>query len=162
VPVLSCLASYWPTKAEKAEIRIWAKYGTTEPDQVLKLSDAIRPGAATGLRLRTLPDVVLKIERHRGTRAADEDQVVVTQQYPANTARIPGLKVELDPPPRRVGHTYYPEGALVRSVFSFAPGDLEDPSQVRVRFTTRERRIEQAVTVTKPLTVTVPEQLLRN
>jgi hypothetical protein len=159
VPVASCLAPQWPTKADKAEIRVWAKFQPTRPDEVRRLPDAVRSGAA-GFRLKTLPDVLLTVERQRGKSAQDGGRVTVTEEYPPGTA-MPLMKIALDPPPRRTVHTYYPQSARIRHEFTYAAGDVDDVDQVQLRFTRRELLLDQAVSTPKPLIVTVPDPLLR-
>ncbi|HEY5311109.1 MAG TPA: hypothetical protein VIK18_01275, partial [Pirellulales bacterium] len=160
VPVLSYLAPNWPLKAVKAEIRLWCKFRPTEPDKIVNVLQLTRDGAAS-FRLDALPTTALTLRVERGKTAQDDDRVTLTEQYPVGADSLFQLKVLSDPPPRRSEHVYYSQGALVRHIFSYSPDDQNDLQRVRLYLTSRSRLLRQAVALTQPLVLTVPDPLLR-
>ncbi|HEX3726137.1 MAG TPA: hypothetical protein VHV08_07835, partial [Pirellulales bacterium] len=161
VPVLSCLAASWPAKAEKAEIRAWCKFAPTAADEIIRLDQLDRGSGEAGIRLKSLRGAIVKVRTERAQNDQSEDRLTVAVQYsPGDLAQF-GLKVELDPPPRRANHTYYPEGGLVRHTFAYGLGEADKLDHARIRFTTRAHLQQQAVSLSRPLTATVPDPLLR-
>jgi hypothetical protein len=162
VPVVSCLGANWPPKAEKAEIRMWFKMTKTAPGEVIGVLDAERQGGERGIAIKAMEGVTLRVHRDEAKTADSDDRLTVTEQHTGAASDLFSLKVELDPPPRRSIHTYYPEGSMIRHTFSYAQGDAEDWRNVRILITTRAKLIDRAVALPKPLVVTVPDRLLRN
>jgi hypothetical protein len=89
-------------------------------------------------------------------------EVFVTERHPPK-GDLFSLKVEMDPPPRKATHQYYPETAtfhrpFVRHIFLYEGGEAERVGGYEVLVTPRAKLTDpaQAVSLKEPFQVDIP------
>ncbi len=151
VPVLGCRAMNWPQGAEKAQIQLWCKLKKTTPSAEITVDRLQREGPVS---LETLPGVTFELETKRGGADDPFEVTVIERHEPA--ADLYSVKVEMAVPPEAIRHRYNAKTHTVRHTFFYPDAVAGQVSEYAVRLTTHRRLTEGAVTLAKPLVVTVP------
>jgi Mg-chelatase subunit ChlD len=151
VPVLACLAPNWPEKAKEAEIQVWCKLLKTPPDRDLTVS---------GFRQRKpllegAPQVAFEIDAVPGRAAGEPFRVVVTERHPAGSD-LYSVKVEMQPAPEKAVHRYNVSAGVIRHTFYYENATPAEVEGYRVLLTARQKLVDEAIALPRPLKVTVP------
>ena len=156
VPVIGPLAVNWPRGAARAEIRLWMRFTTTDPDIEVPLTEAAEHPER--LKIESLPDMRFKVQVERGVGAQDPDQVVVSVENVRRNEELDVVKVELDPP-ASVTRIQYSKAGIVRHTFAFERKGTARLDDSRLQLTARRKLTEGALTLPRELKVRVPDAL---
>ena len=154
VPVLGCRVPNWPDAAETAKIEVWCKLQKTDPDKQIRVADF----AGEDTRIAGLPTVDFSLITKRRAKSSDPLDVIITERH-AEGSGLDLVKVEMDPrsPPDRIKHRYDRDNHAVVHTFSYYDASEAEVAGYRVLLTSRKRLTDDAIQLSKPLSVTLPE-----
>jgi hypothetical protein len=152
-PVENWVAESWPRTADRAEVRAWLKFRATNPDWVVKLSQAANqlPANGTGASLEGLSGVTYQVRTRRGDGAASPYRVAVIERHGDDSSGLGSVKVELFPKPTRVIHRFDPENHLATHVFELDDADEQSIGNYELHFTRRENFQREALQLAEPV-----------
>ena len=152
VPVLSCLASPWPSNAAHARIEFWGKFRKTDVDRKIPVGRTPQ----RDIRIDGEPNVRFEIDAKRNLAQSEFCQVTVTERHPPNTDPFT-VKVEMFPPPKWTRHLVYRQTGTVQHTFFYDRAKAAELERYQVWLTRRERLLEGAVALDGPLVVGAQE-----
>jgi hypothetical protein len=147
VPVLELAAVHWPRSADRAEIRAWFRFTTTQPDVALALAD-LKPGIERRLKLAGLPASELRVTLTPADTPDHMQLSVVETQVVTVGSRLPGAKVCVTPGCLRAVHVVEPETSRVRHEFTVRTEGGRIPPDALLLVTDKQRLLNGAVSVT--------------
>jgi len=153
VPVVPCTATAWPAASKQARVRVWCKYGRTEPFQVIPAAEvrAKRADYLSGVAVRGLEGIRLRVQLPEKTEADGRAEVKIVEEHDASSAGLNRMKVMFETdasmPPDRIVRRYDAARRLVIHSFYFS-GDaavrMLESSTPRVALTSRTAAVDGA------------------
>jgi hypothetical protein len=130
---------------------VWCKLLKTPPDRDLTVS---------GFRQRKpllegAPQVAFEIDAVPGRAAGEPFRVVVTERHPAGSD-LYSVKVEMQPVPEKAIHRYNGSAGVIRHTFFYENATPAEVEGYRVLLTARQKLVDEAIALPRPLKVTVP------
>jgi len=154
VPVLRFRVPRWPEEAKQASIRLWLKFhDDVRPNRIVPVGGT----APSQFEVEGLPGVTFDVQTRRRGEGGDRYRIVVIQNHKPDTD-LYSVRVETTPTADRVSHRYIVQSHMVRHVFEY--GDLAalQTTQPKIHITSKDRITRDAVTVDKPIVVTLPQR----
>jgi len=158
VPVVTCRVPKvpeWPIDAKNAEIRVWCNLTPTKPDR----DDTVSELRKTPFRLKDLPGVEFEVDSKLDS-ASGQWQVTVKETHPVDSD-LNTVKVQMNPRPDRISHTYSLNRSSKRTVrhdFFYRQSSAAKADDYHVLLTTFESLKRDAITPgpERPLRVVIP------
>ncbi len=153
-PVLGCLAPNWPAAAREAKVQLWWKYQKTPAQRI-----SVESLRQRGLSRPDLPGVEFKVETASPRQTGGPYRVILTEQHPRDgeASDLYAVKVEMEPSPEMVLHSYNVEARRIRHIFDYKAMNAE-VDQYQVLLTTRKELRDRAFSLPRPLHVRLPAQ----
>lgn len=150
-PVLICDAIRWPAAADTATARLWCRWNA---------APAEKHAVAELRKKREIPleiaqGVTVQFQEKPG-EAGQAPRLILLEKHPRG-GDLYTLKVELNPPPRKVAHRFYREVAMIRHEFEYDPSLADRVEGFEFRFTPRSKLVADAPTTKAPLVIDVPK-----
>jgi hypothetical protein len=155
VPLANFLARGWPSRAAKAEVRVWMKTlasPTTEERPLAEVADRL-PDGGQGFTVAGASGVTYQV---RTTGGSGEGLVIGLIERHERPEGVGSLKVALSPQPKEATHQFDPHNRLVLHTFTYDSGT--DRGQVTIQFTTRDSALAHSLRTPQPEIVDVSDR----
>lgn len=150
VPVFSCLAPGWPPEAKRAQMRICCKLKKTPPDEVLTVAEFREQPPQIGRP----GEISFAIETARGQSAREPYRVTITERHP-DGQDLYRVKIEMSPAAEQIKRRYNAKTGTVRHTFFYDDSAATEIATYRILLTTRQRLVEGAIILPRPLEVSL-------
>ena len=146
-PVLIVDALRWPAAADTASARVWCRWGAAPSERHTVAELRQRPK----IELEEPQGVSIEFQEKRG-EGSQPTRLILLEKH-ARGGELYTLKVEMNPPPKRLAHRYYPEVKMIRHEFEFDPSEAERLESYAFRFTPRAKLVADAATPPTPFQI---------
>jgi hypothetical protein len=164
VPVVLCPATAWPVKARQGRLRVWCKYGRTEPFQTIPLAEvqARRADYLSGLDVKALEGIRLRVQLPERIEGNEPVEIKVIEEHDDRSSGLNRMKITLENDagllPERVVRRY--DAARRTAIHSFhysadAARRLLDSAAGRVTLVSRNAALDGAFQVEGSRALTV-------
>ena len=156
LPVANSVARQWPSRASKAEVRVWIKNSVTpitEQRPLTEVADRL-PEGGQGFSIAGVSGVNYQLRTAGGN---GEPLVVGLVERHDRPEGVGSLKVTLSPAPRQAAHQFDPQNRIVLHTFTYDRAGI-DRGQVTLQFTTRDLALAHSLKTVQPTIVNVPDR----
>jgi hypothetical protein len=156
---MHCRCPNWPTDARQAEVRVWCLLREIEAAEVVPLAEVAGrlPPNESGFPVKRLSGVYYQVRQISPDTDGGPLRIRVVQRHEPGVP-VAALKLDLDPPARRIVRRFDAQQGVVLHDFQYDADALPEAGQVKLRWQTRDELTGPAWRIDRPISLGVGQQ----